>query len=60
MQIKVIEIKDLANGVSEVILDMDDEAKKLLINEGFISALTNGIASVEKLWKEKADDDSAE
>jgi hypothetical protein len=59
MQIKVIEIKDLENGVSEVILDMDDEAKKLLINEGFISALTNGIASVEKLWKEEADDDSA-
>lgn len=52
MNIDIIEIKELENGGAEIILDLDSETTKYLINEGFISALTKGIAKVEMLWDE--------
>jgi len=52
MKIEITELKELTNGKSEVILDLDDEAKKYLLNLGFITALEKGLARVEPLWKE--------
>jgi hypothetical protein len=56
MKIEVIEIKDLEGGGAEVIIDFDDEAKRFLINEGFISALERGLARVETLHEQEIKD----
>ena len=53
MKIQVIEIKEMESGGAELILDIDEEAKKFLINEGFISALLKGTVAVKELWDEK-------
>ena len=58
MKIEVIEIKELESGGAEVILDLDDEAKAYLINEGFISALEKGLARVEALHEQEIKDDT--
>lgn len=52
MQIQVVEIKDLEDGGAQLTIDMDDEAKHLLINLGFISAIENGMARVKKLYED--------
>lgn len=53
MKIQVIEIKEMESGGAELILDIDEETKRLLINEGFISALKKGTLAVKELWDEK-------
>ena len=58
MKIEVIEIKELESGGAKVILDLDDEAKAYLINEGFISALEKGLARVEALHEQEITDDT--
>ena len=57
MKIEVIEIKDLEGGGAEIIIDFDDEAKRFLINEGFISALEKGLALVETLHEQEVKED---
>lgn len=52
MKIQVIEVRDLENGGAEVIIDIDEETKKFLINEGFISVLLKGTVAVKELWDE--------
>lgn len=52
MQIEVIQIRDLEGGGAEVIIDIDDEAKKILINMGFIAGLKEGILATQKLWED--------
>lgn len=52
MNIQITEIKELENGGAEYIVEMDDEAKKYLLNLGFITAIEQGIARVDKLWKD--------
>lgn len=52
MKIQVIEVKELENGGAEVIIDIDEETKKFLINEGFISVLLKGTVVVKELWDE--------
>ncbi len=56
MKIEVIEVKDLEDGGAELVLDLDDEAKKFLINEGVISALEKGLAQVEALHEQEVKD----
>ena len=53
MKIQVIEVKELESGGAELILDIDEETKRLLINEGFISVLLKGTVAVKELWDEK-------
>jgi len=53
MKIQVIEIKEMESGGAELILDIDEETKRLLINEGFISVLLKGTVAVKELWDEK-------
>lgn len=60
MHIEVVEIKDLESGGAEIILDIDDEAKKFLITEGFISALLKGLAKTQALWEEEVVDKKEE
>lgn len=57
MKIHVIDIKDLENGGAEFIVDVDEEAKRLLINLGFIAAIEQGVARVQKLWEEDTKDE---
>jgi hypothetical protein len=57
MKIQVIEVRDLENGGAEVIIDIDEETKKFLINEGFISVLLKGTVVVKELWDEKVVDE---
>jgi hypothetical protein len=57
MKIEVVEIKDLEGGGAEIIIDFDDEAKRFLINEGFISALQKGLALVETLHEQEVKED---
>jgi hypothetical protein len=58
MKIEVIEIKELEGGGAELTLDVDDEAKMFLINEGLISALEKGLALVETLHEQEIKDDT--
>ena len=53
MKIQVLEIKEMESGGAELILDIDEETKRLLINEGFISALLKGTVAVKELWDKK-------
>lgn len=52
MLIQVVEIKDLPDGGAEVIIDIDNEAKKILINMGFIAGLKEGMLATQKLWED--------
>lgn len=62
MKIQVLEVKELESGGAELILDIDEETKRLLINEGFISVLLKGSIEVKELWdehlKEEKEDES--
>lgn len=52
MNIRIIEIKELENGGAEVILDMDAETQKLLINFAFIELIKQNLLEVKTLWEE--------
>lgn len=57
MKIQVIEVKELESGGAEVIIDIDEETKKFLINEGFISVLLKGTVVVKELWEQEYSDE---
>ena len=48
MKIEVLELKELDNGDCEVMIDMDDEAQKVIIQVGFIKILEDTIKKSEE------------
>lgn len=57
MEIQIIDTKELASGKVEVLLDIDDEARKLLLNLGLITAIEHGMTTVTQMWNEESKDE---
>lgn len=52
MKCTIMEIKELDNGNAELILDMDEETKKYLINYAILELVKRGLHEVEELYVE--------
>jgi len=57
MEFKIIEIKELENGGAELIIDMDDETKKYLLNYAILELIKNGLTEVKSLHDEEYKDE---
>lgn len=52
MQFEITEMKELENGGAELIVNMDDETKKYLLNFAILEILKRGLCEVEELHNE--------
>ena len=52
MNLEILEIKELENGGAELIIDMDEETKKYLINKAIIDLIKQGLFEVQKMHEE--------
>lgn len=52
MNFNIIEIKELDNGGAELIIDMDNETKKYLLNYAILELIKRGLYEVEELYNE--------
>lgn len=59
MKINILDIKELENGSAEIIIDMDLEAKKYLLNFAFMELIKNELVEVSDLWEEYHEDGNA-
>ena len=50
MDIKISEIKELDDGGAELIVNLDEETTRFLINYAVVDLLTKGLADIRKLW----------
>ena len=58
MNLNILEIKELESGGAELIIDMDDETKKYLLNFALIELIKRGLLEVKELHeKEYKDED---
>jgi hypothetical protein len=53
MNLDILEIKELENGGAELMIDMDEETKKYLINKAIIDLIKQGLLEVKELHEEK-------
>jgi len=53
MNLEILEIKELENGGAELIIDMDEETKKYLINKAIIDLIKQGLFEVKELWEKQ-------
>lgn len=58
MNINILDIKELENGSAEIILDMDEAAKKYLLNFAMMELIKKGLVEVTDIWEEYHDDDT--
>lgn len=49
MNLEILEIKELENGGAELIIDMDAETQKYLINKAIIDLMRQGLKEVREL-----------
>jgi hypothetical protein len=52
MQFEITEMKELENGGAELIIDMDEETKKYLLNFAIIEIIKRGLIEVKELYNE--------
>ena len=52
MQFEIIEIKELEKGGAELLINMDEETKKYLINLALIEIIKRGLYEVKELHNE--------
>lgn len=52
MQFEITEMKELENGGAELIVNMDDETKKYLLNFAILEILKKGLYEVKELYNE--------
>ena len=57
MNLDILEIKELENGGAELMIDMDEETKKYLINKAIIDLIKQGLLEVKELHEEKENED---
>lgn len=57
MELNIIEIKELENGGAELIVEMDDETKKYLLNFAILELIKNGLTEVKELHDGKYKDE---
>jgi hypothetical protein len=49
MQFEITEMKELENGDAELIIDMDEEKKRYLLNYAIIEIIKRGLIEVKEL-----------
>jgi hypothetical protein len=54
MKLDIKDIKDLPSGGAEMIVDMDPETIRYLVNYAIIDILRKQLQEVDDLWKENA------
>jgi len=52
MQLNILEIKELESGGAELIIDIDDETKKYLLNYAILEIFKRGLYEVKGLYDE--------
>ena len=52
MEFEITDIKELENGGAELIIDMDEETKKYLLNFAIIEIIKRGLIEVKELHNE--------
>lgn len=52
MNLNILEIKELKNGGAELIIDMDEETKRYLLNLALIEIIKRGLVEVKELHGE--------
>lgn len=52
MQFEITEMKELENGGAELIIDMDEETKKYLLNFAILELIKRGLYEVRELHDE--------
>ena len=53
IQLEVKEINELENGGAEILVNLDANAYKYLLNYAILELLKKGLYEVDNLWKEK-------
>ena len=59
MNLEILEIKELENGGAELIIDMDEETKRYLLNRAIIDIIKQGLLEVKQLHEEKVSEDES-
>lgn len=57
MELNIVEMKELENGGAEIIVEMDDETKKYLLNFAILEIIKNGLNEVKELHDGKYKDE---
>ena len=52
MELNIVEMKELESGGAEIIVEMDDETKKYLLNFAILEIIKNGLKEVKELHDE--------
>jgi hypothetical protein len=52
MELNILEMKELKSGGAELIIDMDEETKKYLLNFAIIEIIKRGLIKVKELHDE--------
>jgi hypothetical protein len=60
MQFEIKEMKELENGGAELIIDMDDETQKYLINFAIIEIIKRGLYEVRELHKAQVKEEAGD
>jgi hypothetical protein len=53
MEFNILDIKELENGGTEIIANMDDDTIRYLVNYAIIDILKKQLQEVDDLWKQK-------
>ena len=51
MNLNIRVMKELENGGAELIIDMDEDAKKYLINFAIMELIKRGLVEVTEMWE---------
>ncbi len=57
MNLNILEIKELESGGAELIIDMDEETKKYLLNYAILELIKKGLTEVKSLHDEEYKDE---
>ena len=62
MNLEILEIKEYENGGAELLIEMDEEMKRYLLNKALIAIIKEGLIEIKQLHEEQenADEDKSE
>ena len=52
MNLEILELKELDNGGAELIINMDEDTKKYLINYAIIELIKKNLVEVTEMWED--------
>lgn len=59
MNLEILELKELDNGGAELIINMDEDTKKYLINYAIIELIKKNLLEVTEMWKDFENESNA-